>query len=74
MTLDSPIGEIHVDSPGEVFPAGATVRLIAVPGPGARFLNWTGDAEGFDPDITLTMDRERTVGARFFQRFSSETN
>lgn len=74
MILDSPMGEIHVDPPGEIFPAGTTVRLVAVPGPGARFLNWTGDAEGFDPDITLTMDRERTVGARFFQQFSSETN
>ncbi|MFP4584491.1 MAG: InlB B-repeat-containing protein [Desulfococcaceae bacterium] len=69
MILDSPIGEIQNDPPGEVFPAGTTVRLVAVPGPGARFLNWTGDAEGFDPEITLTMDRERTVGARFFRQF-----
>jgi hypothetical protein len=67
--LDSPIGEIQADPPGEVFPAGTTVRLTAIPGPGARFLNWTGDAEGFEPETALTMDRERTVGARFFQQF-----
>lgn len=50
------------------YPAGATLRMIAVPFEGYEFVNWTVDGEirGTDPELTVTMpDGALTIKANF---------
>jgi uncharacterized repeat protein (TIGR02543 family) len=46
------------------YPKGAPVVLAAVPAPGSTFAGWGGDCRGTAP-CTITMDRARTVEAKF---------
>ena len=61
-----------VTTPGEgtfTYREGEVVNLVAVPGTGYRFVNWTGDVETvFSPNVattTITMDSDKTITARF---------
>ena len=47
------------------YSAGATVKLTAIPAAGQEFVGWAGDASGNSSVITVTMDKSRTVTARF---------
>src|SRR5207247_555956 len=47
------------------YPAGSTVTLTAVAGPGATFVEWFGDADGSGNPVTVTMDGDKTVTASF---------
>jgi Calx-beta domain-containing protein/collagen triple helix repeat protein/List-Bact-rpt repeat protein len=49
----------------EVYPTGTVVTLYANPANKKMFGGWTGDCSGYAPTCTLTMDRDRTVGASF---------
>lgn len=44
---------------------GALVTLTAVPGPGQKFTGWSGDCAGSELTCTVTMDKAKTVRARF---------
>lgn len=44
---------------------GQSVTLTAVPDPGQVFVGWGGDAAGFANPLTLVMDGDRGVTARF---------
>jgi len=44
---------------------GTTVNLSAQPAPGWEFLSWTGDASGTSSNISLVMDRDKILTARF---------
>lgn len=46
------------------YPKGAPVVLAAVPAPGSTFAGWGGDCRGTAP-CTITMDRAKTVEAKF---------
>jgi hypothetical protein len=48
-----------------LYPYGATVQLTAVPDLDHHFRDWIGDASGMDSPIMVTMDRERSITARF---------
>jgi uncharacterized repeat protein (TIGR02543 family) len=43
----------------------AQVTLTATPKTGYLFVNWTGDATGTNPTVTLTMSANKTVTANF---------
>jgi hypothetical protein len=47
------------------FSPGETVTLTAIPNAGYRFTAWQGDLTGFTNPQTLTMDRHRSVYAKF---------
>jgi len=47
---------------------GTEVTLEAVPADGWEFSEWSGDATGYDPSITITMDGDRDVAAAFQER------
>ena len=58
-------------SPGSgQYVSGRSVTITASPAPGASFLGWTGDASGGSPSVTITMNRNKTVMARFTTRYS----
>lgn len=50
------------------FDKGETVTLTADPGPGSRFVGWSGDCLGTAPTCELTVTQARLVTARF-ERF-----
>jgi hypothetical protein len=45
--------------------SGTVLRLTALPAAGFAFLGWSGDVSGTGNPIALTMDRARSVVARF---------
>ncbi|NOS78722.1 MAG: hypothetical protein HOP35_12330 [Nitrospira sp.] len=49
---------------GTNYPKGTPVVIAAVPAPGSTFAGWGGDCRGTAP-CTLTMDRAKTVEAKF---------
>ena len=44
---------------------GDVVTLVATPASGYRFVGWTGDLSGSDSSVTIVMDFDKTVTARF---------
>lgn len=59
------LGTVHPGS-GE-FPAGTNITLKATAASGWRFLRFEGDASGFSPLSTITMDQSKSVTAVFLQ-------
>jgi hypothetical protein len=47
------------------YPADYSVVLKAIPAPGYRLVNWSGDASGSDETIELTMSCSKSVTAVF---------
>jgi uncharacterized repeat protein (TIGR02543 family) len=46
---------------------GTPVNLSATPAPGWEFVGWSGDASGTSSNITVVMDRNKSVTAQFGQ-------
>jgi uncharacterized delta-60 repeat protein/uncharacterized repeat protein (TIGR02543 family) len=46
---------------------GTAVNLSATPAPGWNFAGWSGDASGTSSNITVVMDRNKSVTAQFRQ-------
>ena len=68
------IGAGSVSAPGiacpgdclETYPSGTNVTLAAISsGSGSVFADWSGDCSGATPTCQVTMDRARSVTARF---------
>ena len=47
------------------FAPGAEVTLEAFPGEDAQFVEWSGDIEDITNPITITMDSDKTISAKF---------
>lgn len=58
-------GTIHVVLPGGGFESNQSAVVTATPAEGWQFLEWRGDAEGQDPAIMVSLDRDRCVEAIF---------
>lgn len=52
-------------SGGGSYPAGATANVKATPKSGYKFSNWSGDAVGDNPTLTVIMNKNRTITANF---------
>lgn len=59
------VDETVIQSKSSEYPHGTVVELTAVPEEGWTFIKWTGDYEGDDESITLTVDEETTITAIF---------
>lgn len=73
-------GDITVSSPTNRFKAGEVVTVRVFPEDGQTFLGWSGDASGTTNRLSVTMDRSKTITARFSRnlilnahRFNSDT-
>ena len=64
-TTGNGTGTIEIDPEQDEYAWGETVTLTAVPGPDSVFAGWSGDASGSANPLTLTMDANKTVVARF---------
>jgi uncharacterized repeat protein (TIGR02543 family) len=49
----------------ENYACGEQVQLTAVPSPGWRFVQWSGDLTGTNPVATLTIDGPQAITATF---------
>ena len=58
-------GAGSVDRPGGWFVRGGEAMFTATPAPGHRFVEWTGDVASTNRRLTVTMDRPRSIVARF---------
>ncbi|MBI3880630.1 MAG: immunoglobulin domain-containing protein [Verrucomicrobia bacterium] len=66
LTVTNTAGGTVTRDPNQTnFPPGSLVTLTATPASGFGFLNWSGDASGNDSPLTLVMDTNKNVGARF---------
>ena len=53
---------------------GAQLQLTATADPGWAFWGWTGDVSGSNPQVTITMNGDKSVTAVFKQLFTLTTN
>lgn len=48
--------------------AGTSVNLTATPATGFKLVNWSGDCNGTDSSVTVTMDKDKSCMANFVQQ------
>jgi len=75
MIVDSELFELNVNVEGEgevdVYPHmdeyenGTEVELTAIPEEGWQFVEWTGDYEGTEEELTIVMDEDKNITAHF---------
>lgn len=65
LVTSAPGGITCGDSCSERFPSGTTVVLTANAFVLSAFAGWSGDCAGAEPTCTVTLDRARSVTARF---------
>lgn len=61
-------GRVSLGPRANLFSVGQTVTNTALPDAGQDFLGWTGDAQGSDNPLVVSMDRSMTITARFTRR------
>jgi uncharacterized repeat protein (TIGR02543 family) len=44
---------------------GSSVALVATPSPGYEFISWAGDVSGTSPEVSVTIDSDKSVTANF---------
>ena len=65
------VTEAIVSSKSTDYDTGTLVKLTAVPEEGWKFIGWTGDFTGTDPEIQLTVDEAKSVTATFERKNQS---
>ncbi len=58
-------GDVLVDPDEEVYLDGTEVTITAIPDEGYEFVEWTGDYEGTEDEITIEMDDDKEITAVF---------
>jgi surface protein len=53
---------------GKEYPQGTTVELTAIPNEGWEFESWAGDLTGSESPVTITVDAEKNITAKFKRR------
>jgi uncharacterized repeat protein (TIGR02543 family) len=61
-------GSITPEANPMIFSDGSEVLLTALPNKCASLVNWTGDASGNEPQITILMDGHKAIQANFTPR------
>ncbi|MEF8874090.1 MAG: CARDB domain-containing protein [Candidatus Thermoplasmatota archaeon] len=61
-------GNVYLNPDQETYEEGTEVMLEAVPFQGWEFIEWTGDYEGDEEEITITMDEDKEITAQFLQQ------
>jgi hypothetical protein len=61
-------GDVRVSPALPYYPVGTRVTLTAEPREGQSFLGWAGTLDGMNPVMSLTLEENRSVMARFTAR------
>lgn len=65
LSVQSARGTVLVSPSQPYFTLGQFVSLTAIPDPGWTFLDWRGDSAGTKTNVSVLMDSNKTVTARF---------
>ncbi len=65
VTITADNGSVVIDPETDVFMGGETYTLTAVPDEGYLFTGWSGDADGDDNPLVITMDSNKDIIAVF---------
>ena len=60
--------EVLQSKPTTDYPSGSVVKLTAVPVDGWEFESWSGDYEGTENPINITVDKEKTLTVKFIPK------
>ncbi|MBN1458883.1 MAG: S-layer homology domain-containing protein [Armatimonadetes bacterium] len=55
---------------GGSYPSGVVATVTAIPHDGWEFLSWTGDASGSENPLTITIDGNKSISAKFVEPVS----
>jgi hypothetical protein len=66
--LQAGLGTISVSPQTNLYTNGQLATIIATPGPDQVFLGWTGDVNGAQTRLVLTMNQSKSVFASFSRR------
>ncbi len=58
-------GKVNVSPRANAYPVGQSVTLTATPDPHHNFLGWSGDADGDQNPISITMNLDKVITANF---------
>jgi hypothetical protein len=58
-------GRVTANPQGNVFSTGQSITLTAVPDAGQSFVNWSGDANGTNNPLMISLDQSKVVTANF---------
>ena len=50
------------------FPSGTLVKLTAIPNTGSEFVKWSGDYQGIDNPLVVTLDKAKSVTVKFKEK------
>jgi uncharacterized repeat protein (TIGR02543 family) len=67
-------GNVSANPPGGTYDQGAVVKLTTTPAEGYRFSHWSGDANGSDNPLSVTMDRNKIIKAHFIGKYILTVN
>ena len=62
-------GSVDAEPDQDTYLPGTPVELTAIPDPGWIFNNWTGAYNGFNNPVTIVMNADKSITARFIQLF-----
>ena len=65
LTIEYEGGTVIKNPDKPVYKCGEKVKLTAVPDPGGYFIGWSGDETGTSETITIVMDYEKYIEAKF---------
>ncbi|MBS3816029.1 MAG: hypothetical protein KGY76_00510 [Candidatus Thermoplasmatota archaeon] len=58
-------GTVELEPDQTEYVEGSEVNLTAMPDDGNQFVEWTGDYQGTDKNVTITMDSDKNITAHF---------
>ncbi|OGS18591.1 MAG: hypothetical protein A3J83_01800 [Elusimicrobia bacterium RIFOXYA2_FULL_40_6] len=58
-------GSVSANPSGGIYTAGTVVNLTATPNTGYVFSSWSNGASGTNPNVSVTMDANKTITANF---------
>jgi len=67
-------GDVYIDPDQEEYEEGTEVLLESIAFEGWQFVEWTGDHESTDEEITVTMDGDKEITAHFAEQASFEVS
>src|SRR5690349_15090233 len=60
-------GSVSLNPTNSVYPQGAVVTATALPSSGWKFSFWSGDANGTENPLNVTMNANKTIIANFVE-------
>jgi len=67
-------GSVKKEPSASYYSSGSTVKVTATPASGWKFSSWDGDATGSDNPLTVTMNKNKVITAKFIPVIDATKN